>query len=79
MSSLIFPEIVQDASLHYSPHIIARHALELSQKFNEYYHSSHILKEEETLRDARLLLISCIKQVLKNGMKLLKIDVLERM
>jgi len=74
-----FPAVVEEAAGHYRPNAIARYLLELSQMFNEFYHACPILKEEEKLRDARLLLTDCVRQVLKNGLLLLSIDAPEEM
>ena len=38
-----------------------------------------ILKEEDDLKDARLLLVDCTKQVLKNSLALLGIEAPEQM
>ena len=74
-----FPDIVMKATNELKPHLIASYLYSLAQKFNEYYHAHNILKADEKIKDARLLLISAIRQVLKNGLNLLGIDVLEKM
>ncbi len=74
-----FPQIVEEAALHHKPSIMTRYLLDLSQSFNEFYHSNQILKEKDDLRDARLLLIDSIRQVLKNGLALLDIESPEKM
>ena len=61
------------------PHLIANYLYSLAQGFNEYYHRHQVLKAEEKVKGARLLLISAVRQVLKNGLNLLGIDVLEKM
>ena len=74
-----FPESLNKATIELRPHIIATYLYTLAQKFNEYYHIHQILKADKKIRDARILLISAIRQVIKNGLSLLGIDVLERM
>ena len=74
-----FPEIVLKATHELRPHLIANYAYTLAQKFNEYYHKHQVLKAEEDVKYARMLLISAIRQVLKNGLSLLGIEVLENM
>ena len=74
-----FPEIISKATEELRPHLIANYAYSLAQQFNEYYHKHNILKADEKVKDARLLLISAVRQVLKNGLNLLGIDVLEKM
>jgi len=74
-----FPEIITKATNELRPHLIATYLYSLAQKFNEYYHMHQILKAEKSVKDARILLISAVKQVIKNGLNLLGIDILERM
>src|SRR3989344_1461780 len=75
----VFPEIAEKAAKELRPSIIANYAYELAKQFNEFYHMHNILKEEKSIKEARLLLISCIRQALKNSLGLLGIEVLERM
>ncbi|MBI2653184.1 arginine--tRNA ligase [Candidatus Woesearchaeota archaeon] len=74
-----FPDTISKSANQLKPHLIANYLYSLAQKFNEYYHIHQILKAEPKTRDARLLLISAIKQTTKNGLNLLGIDVLGRM
>ncbi|MBI2657783.1 arginine--tRNA ligase [Candidatus Woesearchaeota archaeon] len=74
-----FPEIVAKSTREMRPHMIASYLYALAQKLNEYYHLYQILKSEKGTKDARLLLISAVRQVLKNGLGLLGIEVLEKM
>ncbi len=74
-----FNDVVKTSGNNYKIHILARYLLDLAQSFNNFYHSYPVLKADEELKKARLLLISCVKQVIKNGLNLLGIDVLERM
>jgi len=73
----IFPEIVSEALKSYSPNIIANYAFQLSQMFNEFYHSDKVIGSEQ--EQLRLSLVSCFSQVLKNALFLLGIQVLEKM
>jgi len=74
-----FPDLVNKATADLRPHLIAVYLYSLAQKFNEYYHIHQILKSGKEIRDARILLISTLRQVLKNGLNLLGIEVLEKM
>ncbi|MBI4440124.1 arginine--tRNA ligase [Candidatus Woesearchaeota archaeon] len=74
-----FPDVVEDAGTRLKVHVIPHFLLNLSQAFNEYYHKYPILKEASNVRDARIVLISCVRQVIRTGLELLDIDVLERM
>jgi arginyl-tRNA synthetase len=74
-----FPETVAKATDGLRPHLIASYLYSLAKKFNEYYHMHQILKAEDKIRNARILLICAVRQIIKNGLGLLGIDVLERM
>lgn len=74
-----YPDTILDAMRNFKPSLVARYSLDLSQMFNEYYHSHQILKESEDIKNARLLLLDSIRIVIKNGLELLGIDVVERM
>src|SRR3989338_351789 len=73
------PEVAAKATSELKPHLIAAHLYSLAQKFNEYYHAHQILKADKGIKDARILLISAVRQAIKNGLDLLGIDALERM
>ena len=74
-----FPKKVEDTYNNFKPHIIANYVYELANIFNEYYHKYPVLKAEEDVKKARLLLIYCIKRVIYNGLSLLGIEAPERM
>jgi len=74
-----FNELVDSATGQLKPHFIANYSYELAKAFNEYYHKYNILKEKEDVKKARLMLIECVRHVLKNSLGLLGIDVLEKM
>ncbi len=74
-----YPEILKDAQNQDKPSLLARYLLDLAQAFNEYYHDHPILKAEEEVMKARLNLVSCISEVIKNGLNLLGINTLEQM
>lgn len=71
--------VIEDSAQNYRLTTLCRYLLDLSQAFNEYYHKYQILKEEEKVRDARIVLITSIKQVLENGLTILGIDAPEKM
>jgi arginyl-tRNA synthetase len=75
----LFPEVVEKAAKELRPNGITNYAYEVAKLFNEFYHMHNILKEEKNIKQARLLLAISVKQVLNNSLKLLGIDVLEKM
>jgi arginyl-tRNA synthetase len=74
-----FPQKVGEAAEHTRPSTIARYLLDLAQAFNEFYHACPILTEEEKLKQARLVLITCAKTVIHRGLHLLGIESPEAM
>lgn len=74
-----FPNVVKEAEEGLKPSLIANYLYSLAKSLSEFYHSCNVLKEEDDLKNARLVLIDSVRQVLKNGLNLLGIDVLERM
>lgn len=75
-----FPEAIKEAGANYSPAIIANYCFELAKEFNQFYHDHPILAESNSItRDLRLLISATVGKIIKSGMKLLGIDVPERM
>ena len=75
-----FPQIVANAGANYSPALIANYAYELAKEFNQYYHETQILKEpDQDILSMRLVLIDTIARVLRKAMKILGIELPERM
>jgi len=74
-----FPEIISEACSNFKPSTICRYLLDLCQLFNQYYHSTPILKAETEIRSARLQLLHAVQKVLDIGLSLLGINTVERM
>ncbi|MEI8361113.1 MAG: arginine--tRNA ligase [bacterium] len=74
-----FPIAVLEAGEKYEPSEIAKYLFELSQQFNDYYHGVPVLKAENAVMMARLVLLRSVKQVLENGLSLLGIGFIEEM
>ena len=75
-----FESVVEEAGNTYSPAVIANYIYELVKEYNQFYHDFYIIREEnEALRHFRLVLSKSVSQVIKSGMKLLGIEVPERM
>ncbi|WP_370646723.1 arginine--tRNA ligase [uncultured Alistipes sp.] len=75
-----YPAVVASAGENFAPSIIAAYAYDLAKLFNGYYHDHSILREEDAaVRRLRLQLAAQVARVIRSGMKLLGIDVPERM
>jgi arginyl-tRNA synthetase len=75
-----YPSKVAESGASLSPAVIANYAYELAKEFNQYYHETPILKEENpALLRYRLVLIGIIASTLRSAMGLLGIELPERM
>jgi len=74
MMLMKFPSVVLEATQNLRPHIVAQYSLQLGRAFNEFYHKSPVVQEEnKKVAQARLLLVDCARQVLENSLGLLGI------
>ena len=75
-----YPNVVATAGEAFAPSMIANYTYELAKQFNGYYHDNSILREEnEAVRAMRIRLAASVAKVIRSSMKLLGIDVPERM
>jgi arginyl-tRNA synthetase len=74
-----FPEVVSDAAKNLAPNLICSYLFDLAQKFNLFYKKHQVLKAKSDEQETRLALTAATAQVLKNGLYLLGIEVLEKM
>lgn len=74
-----YPEVLERAALNYEPHQLIHYLRDLATDFHTYYNAHQFLVENSALRNARLNLISGAKQVMANGLELLKINAPEVM
>lgn len=71
---------VRQAGIDYSPSGIANYCYELTKEFNQFYHDFSILgADTEDEKILRLLIAKNVAKTLKNGMRLLGIEMPERM
>ena len=76
----IYPDKVAEGGAAHSPAVIANYAYDLAKEFNQYYHDTPVLKEENMqMLQCRLLLLSTIAGVLVKAMDILGIRLPERM
>jgi arginyl-tRNA synthetase len=68
-----FPEKIVDAANKYEPFIISRYVMQVAQAYNKFYHSNNILRADEDVKKARLLLTKCTKDVISAALGLLGI------
>ena len=73
-----YSEAIKRAALNYDPSVIAKYALELAKKFNQYYAHTRILDKDEA-QPARLALTQAVSDVLKSALNLLDIKAPDEM
>ena len=74
-----YPETVANAASELAPHVIANYLKDLASDLHSYYNEYKFLIEDESVKLARLSLISATQQVLKNGLDLLGVSAPEKM
>ncbi len=68
---------VEQSALQFAPHILAEYGYELSQSFNEFYHSCGVLGSKE--EGFRLKLTEAFRDVMKKVLNLLGIETVDEM
>jgi arginyl-tRNA synthetase len=74
-----FPEVVEAAALQRAPHALVHYLRELATDFHAYYNAHQFLVADAELRNARLVLIQGMRQVVCNGLGLLGVSAPEAM
>ena len=73
------PDAVESAARTLSPHLVGYFLQELASLLHKYYTVHHVLSAEPELCRARLLLLSAVARVLRNGLELLGVGAPESM
>lgn len=74
-----FNDIIKNAAEKNEPSILSRYLIDVAQAFSSFYNENRIVGEEKETQDARLYITNMVGSVLKQGLKLLGIDVPEKM
>lgn len=75
-----YPATIETAAQTFSPAHLANYIYELAKLYNKFYHEEAILKAtDEVLRDFRLHLSKATADTIARGMKLIGVDVPNRM
>ena len=74
-----YPDALRLAARSYEPSVVSQYLLDLAHALHASYQTLRVKGEETSLAQARLLLFSAVKQVLKNGLAILGIPALEKM
>lgn len=75
-----FEEEILYSSENFEPHRIANYLEELAGLFHKFYNECRIIRaESKELSEARIALVTAVKQVLKNGLSILGLSAPKRM
>ena len=74
-----YPELIEQAALQRAPHVLVHYLRELANDFHTYYNAHQFLVEDPALRDARLALVTGLRQVIRNSLGLLGVSAPEAM
>jgi arginyl-tRNA synthetase len=76
---LIFGLTLEAVAEEFRPNFLCNYLFELAGKFTSFYENCPVLKAEEAVRDSRLVLCDLTARVLKQGLDVLGIEVVEQM
>lgn len=74
-----FTDVISKAADNYEPHLVCYYLRSLAHTFHSYYSHEKILVEDEKELQAKLFMLSAVKQVIFNGLDLLGISAPESM
>ena len=74
-----YPDILAGSARSMEPHRVTYYLMELASAFHSYYNKHRVLTDDVLLRRGRLVLISAVQKVIRNGLTLLGVSAPERM
>ncbi|MBV8852296.1 MAG: arginine--tRNA ligase, partial [Sinobacteraceae bacterium] len=74
-----YPEALEQAAANRAPHTLVHYLRELANTLHTYYNAEQFIVNEAPLRNARLVLVSAVQQVIRNGLTLLGVSAPESM
>ena len=69
-----YPEVINSAAVNYTPHLLAHYLMDLARDFHTYYNAHQFIVDDHGLSQARLTLITAVKQVISNGLGVLGVS-----
>lgn len=72
-------DTIINAAKNYDPAKVTHYCIELATCFHKFYNACRVSVEGENLMQARLFLCVCVKDTIRNVLKMLKIDAPEKM
>lgn len=74
-----YSEVVLNAAKNLEPHLLANYLKDLAKDLHAYYNAAKFIIDDNELSQARLCLIKAVKQVLINGLGILKVSAPDKM
>jgi len=74
-----YPEVLQSAAINRAPHLVVHYLRDLANDFHTYYNAHQFIVTDAKLRNARLMLVLALQQVVRNGLTLLGVSAPESM
>lgn len=74
-----FADVIKRAKENYDPSEIAKYLIDIAQNFNKWYAGQRMIDSDTVQTESRLLVAEATSIVLKEGMRLLGIEVLNKM
>ena len=74
-----YPELIESAATQKAPHHLINYLRDLAHELHAYYNAHHFIVDDVAIRDARMSLITSVKQVLLNGLSILGVNAPESM
>ncbi len=74
-----YPEVVATAAERMEPHRVTFFLMELAARFHAYYNKHRVLTTDQEVTANRLYLVSAVKLVIHNGLRLLGVNAPSRM
>ena len=74
-----YQDIVEKARIEYSPSVVAKYLLTLASLFNSFYAKEKVIVNDIVERNTKIQLLKMVKNILNDGMRLLGMQVIEKM
>ena len=74
-----FPEVMEASARTLEPHRLTFYLNELAGIFHSYYNKNRVISEDAALSGARLFLVKCVGQVVRNALTTLGVSAPEKM
>lgn len=74
-----YPNIITSCANSYSPNILADYLYDLAKLFSQMYETEKVLEAKDSEKVLRILIVKLVREILRDGLLLLRINPLERM